>query len=201
MTAISTLLFDLGGVLIELDGPPIKKEWINETLSHEENWQRWMSSSYVKNFETGKITAEDFVTGVVKELSLNTSEDTFRQAFVEWPKALFPGVTELLCALKKNYNLAFFSNTSSLHLPRLLNELQLADYFDYTYASYEIGHFKPDVSGFHYVSADMGVSPESILFIDDNQINIQGALAAGLQAQKAVGFDDVLAVLTQHNCL
>lgn len=198
MHTISTILFDLGGVLLELDGPPIKRHWISETLTHEQNWLTWMSSPTVKAFETGMIDGDEFVARVVPELGLAIDTDTFRQAFIEWPKALFPGVPTLLTALKARYRLAFYSNTNALHLPRLLHELALASYFHHTYASYQIGYFKPDVAGFDFVAKDMAVAAAEILFLDDNQINVDGARRAGLHAQKTVGLEQVKAVLRDY---
>ena len=199
--SVSTILFDLGGVLIELDGPPIKAHWISTRLSHEQNWQLWMSSTFVQRYETGAISSADFVTGVIGELNLEVSEDDFKQAFIQWPKELFAGASEMLMALKSRYTLAFFSNTSALHLPRLLDELALADYFDHTYASYEIGFFKPDVHGFHYVVKDMRVEAANVLFLDDNQVNVDAARKAGLQAEKAHGLTEVKSVLSAYGCI
>jgi len=201
MSEIKVILFDLGGVLLELDGPPIKNHWIEEELTHEQSWQRWMSSRYVKRFETGSISVDEFVSGVVQELGINLSEGEFRKAFIDWPKELFDGAAEMLTALKKRYHIAFFSNTSELHLPRLLDKLKLADYFHNTYASYEIGFFKPDIAGFHYVADDLDISVENILFIDDNQVNVDGAVRAGMRAKKAVGLNQVEQVLREFGCL
>lgn len=201
MSKITTILFDLGGVLLELDGPPIKADWANKPLTHEQNWLAWMNSPVVKQFETGKLSADEFVTQVIPDLGLQVTETVFRQAFIEWPKALFEGAPEILQVLKPNYTLAFFSNTNELHLPRLLKELALAEYFHHTFASYDIGYFKPDESGFAFVCDAMQVSPSEVLFIDDNQINVDGARRAGLRAEQAHGIDAVSAVLRKSGCL
>ncbi|WP_018416448.1 HAD family hydrolase [Teredinibacter turnerae] len=201
MHAISTILFDLGGVLLELDGLPIKDSWVDNPIPAEQNWLAWLQSPTVKGFETGQISEEEFVLGVVKEFNLKIDEQMFREAFINWPKSLFPGAAGLLEQLKPHYKLAFFSNTNRLHLPRLLHDLNLASYFNHTYASYEIGLFKPDVESFVYVANDMQVAPEHILFIDDNQVNIDGAIAAGMHGKRAVGLDDVRAVLAEFGLL
>lgn len=201
MGEISTIVFDLGGVLIELDGPPIKDTWLNENLDYAENWRRWGGSRYVKAYETGVISSNEFITGVISELKLNVSDEAFRSAYISWPKAFFPGTEKLLARLKTKYRLAFYSNTSELHLPRLLEEIGLATYFERTFASYDIGYFKPDHDGYRHVLSEMNVFPEEVLFIDDNQMNVEGAEAVGMRARKAFQHDEVKRVLREEGCL
>lgn len=201
MGKITTIVFDLGGVLIELDGPPIKDTWVDESIDYAENWRRWGNSRCVQAYETGTITSKAFITGVIAELELNVSEEVFRSAYISWPKSFFPGTEKLLAALKTTYRLAFYSNTSDLHLPRLLNDVGLAKYFERTFASYEIGYFKPDHNGYRYVLSEMQVSPDEVLFIDDNQINVEGAAAVGIRARKAFQHEEVKRVLREEGCL
>lgn len=198
---ISTILFDLGGVLIELDGPPIKDGWLDEPIDYRENWRRWGNSYFVKSYETGKISADEFIDGVLTELNLNVDRAVFKQTYIEWPKSFFPGADDLLKTLRTQYRLAFYSNTSDLHLPRLLNDIGLADYFDHTFASYEIGFFKPDRKGYEHVLEQMGVQGDEVLFIDDNPANVEGALAAGLRARQAFGLEEVTRVLEEEGCI
>jgi len=201
MNNIQTVLFDLGGVLIELDGPPIRSEWIGEQITNEESWRRWGASAYVKAFETGKMTADDFIRGVMEEQKITLAEEAYRQCFIEWPKSLFEGVPDILLALRKNYKLAFYSNTCELHLPRLMNELKLADYFDNTFASYEIGHHKPDPAGYLYVIEQLQQPAETILFLDDNPNNVQSAASIGMRARQVVGVEQLKTVLQEEGVL
>jgi len=48
---------------------------------------------------------------------------------------------------------------------------------------------KPDADAFAHVVDALSVSPGRVLLLDDNQINVEGARAAGLRAERAVGVD------------
>jgi putative hydrolase of the HAD superfamily len=50
-----------------------------------------------------------------------------------------------------------------------------------------MGVLKPDQEAFQYVLQATGISPERILFLDDNQLNVDGAISAGLQAYRTQG--------------
>ncbi|HEY7773248.1 MAG TPA: HAD-IA family hydrolase [Marinagarivorans sp.] len=197
MNKIDVFLFDLGRVLVELDGPPLKQAWVAEVMSDEESWRRWGGSSLVKAFESGEISPSDFCSGLVQEQNLTISPEAFKQAFVQWPKAVYPGVERMLQSLKADYTLAFYSNTSELHVPRLMSDMGLGQYFDYGFASCEIGHFKPDESGFHHIIRQLEVPAERFLFIDDNLANVQAAQQVGMNAEQAEGFEAVAAVVNR----
>lgn len=70
---------------------------------------------------------------------------------------------------------------------------------DRSYYSCAIGLAKPDPAFFAHVAEDLGVAPGQLLFLDDRAENVEGARAAGLQAevwhheQHAGGLEAILA--------
>ncbi|HSR01741.1 MAG TPA: hypothetical protein VLM20_03030, partial [Methylophilaceae bacterium] len=62
---ISAVLFDVGGVLIELDGLPSLAKLLNREQSYDEIYKNWMSSPSVIAHETGKLSADEFATRIV----------------------------------------------------------------------------------------------------------------------------------------
>ena len=71
--AITHLIFDLGGVIIELRGAPILSEWTESNQSAEQLWEKWLTSEAPRAFESGKMDEEAFATKIVEELSLSVS--------------------------------------------------------------------------------------------------------------------------------
>jgi putative hydrolase of the HAD superfamily len=69
--------------------------------------------------------------------------------------------------------------------------------FDVRFSSHLIGHLKPDREAFEFVVGALGCPPERILFLDDNRLNIEGALAVGMQARRTAGFSEVLSALAE----
>ncbi|MBX2825335.1 MAG: HAD-IA family hydrolase [Gammaproteobacteria bacterium] len=195
------LLFDLGGVLIQLSGQPIRNEWIKGSHTAEQSWKNWLQSDVARAFETGEIDAQTFAERLVQEMSLNISPEMFLAHFTAWPRGLFPGATQLLEALAGKVGLAVFSNSNELHWPRKLDEMGLEDKFEHYFASHLMGLAKPDPAAFERVLERLDTDPGRILFFDDNQLNIDGAREMGLQAELTQGFEAVLDCLRRRELL
>lgn len=200
-TNIKAVLFDLGNVLVELDGPPIKSEWLDSSVTPEESWRRWNGSQFVGKYERGLIDAREFVEGVIGELGLKINVADFIEYYTVWPKALYPGVLQMLADIRTRYTLAVYSNTSDMHWPRLMDEMQLDGKFDHYFASFQIGMYKPDVKSFVYVADKMEMEPDKILFLDDNPANVASAREAGLLGEQVFGIEQVKAALVRHKII
>jgi FMN phosphatase YigB (HAD superfamily) len=57
---------------------------------------------------------------------------------------------------------------------------------------------KPDREIYDYVLAELGCPASKVLFLDDNQINVDGARIAGLHAERARGTNEARAALARH---
>lgn len=186
---IEVILFDLGGVLIELSGAGTMMRW--SQLDESEIWRRWLASTAVRKFESGKCDADEFARAVVREFQLATTPEVFMEAFIQWPNGLFEGAVPLLRRLSDDYHLSCLSNTNQLHWQRFETETALFDNLHSHFLSHQIGMLKPDTEIFGYVTEALGRSPESILFFDDNQVNVDAARTAGFHARQAKGVDEV----------
>jgi putative hydrolase of the HAD superfamily len=188
------LLFDLGGVVIELDGLPIWMEWTGES-NERVVWERWLRSPAVRRFESGRATPAEFGEEIVREFGLEIAAAEFLSHFATWPRGPYPGVLELLASLRSRFAIACLSNCNELHWPRFLDEMGLAGAFDHHFSSHELGALKPDPEIFAHAVERLGVAPERVLFLDDNQLNVDGARAAGLDAELVKGPDGIRAAL------
>jgi putative hydrolase of the HAD superfamily len=184
---IEAILFDLGGVLIELVGVEQMIAWSPGIATTDELWRRWLHSDAVRRFETGAIGRDEFATGVIAEFGVPVSPDEFLGAFTWWPRALFPGATELLAELRPHYRLASVSNTNEIHWQRFAGEWSLDASFHYNFPSYQVGKLKPDEDYFAHVLETVGAPAGRVLFIDDNAINVDAAARFGLVARRVVG--------------
>jgi putative hydrolase of the HAD superfamily len=195
------LLFDLGGVLIELAGVDRMLELCSDTLSVDELWARWIASESVRSFETGRAGADEFGAAMLAEFGLSIAATQFLEEFTTWPRRVFPGGYELLDRLSATYRLVCLSNTNALHWPRVCGELGLARYFEHAFASHLIGMLKPDVEIFQHVIERLGVAPGRILFLDDNRLNVEAAQSVGMVARRAAGLAEVRAALAEVGVL
>jgi putative hydrolase of the HAD superfamily len=194
---IDAVLFDLGGVLIELVGVERMLEWSPELGTTDELWRQWLHSPAVRRYETGNGTRAEFADAVIAEFGLPVGRDDFLTEFAWWPRALFAGAEELLASLAPDYTLASLSNTNELHWERFTREWSLPDRFHHNFPSYAVGRLKPDAGYFLHVLDALGLPPERTLFVDDNAINVEAAAKLGIVARQAVGVAGVRAVLEQ----
>ena len=200
-TPFDVIVFDLGGVLIELAGVDRMLELCNHAFAADELWARWLASEGVRRFETGRAGADEFGAAMLNEFGLSIAAAQFLEEFTAWPKGVFPGSFELLEQLAASYRLACLSNTNALHWPRVCDEMGLARYFETTFASHLIGMLKPDLEIFQHVVEQLGCPPARILFLDDNQLNVASARTAGMVARRVAGIADVRAILVEMSVL
>jgi putative hydrolase of the HAD superfamily len=192
---IDVILFDIGGVLVELTGVSRLIEMIEEEISIEELWRRWLTSPSVRQFESGGCTPEEFARNLIAEMNLPAEPAQIIAEFVSWVRCLYPGIEELLAELSSRYTLACFSNTNELHWPLMRDEFGLGRMLHHCFVSHQIGLLKPDADAFRHVAEQLGVTPERILFLDDNIINVEGARSVGMHAVRVEGIDGIRTAL------
>lgn len=190
MTAkIEVILFDLGGVLIELKPSPFPKDWFPENRSFD--LSQWFKSATALAFERGDISAEEFARALASDLGLTKTTQEILAEFTAWPTGLLPDAHELLVQLGSSHRLAALTNTNELHWPRITGEFHLPQYFSEIYASHRIQSAKPHRDAFLHVVNDLEVAPADILFFDDNPDNVTAAAGIGITSRLARSPDDV----------
>ena len=181
---IEALLFDLGGVIVELDWERVFDHWarcagkplapIRAGFGFDVPYQR---------HERGEIGAADYYESLRRSLQLDITDAQFDAGW----KALFvdtiPETVKMIRAIRGHIPLYLFSNSNAAHqeawAARFADALEP---FEKVFVSSEIGRRKPTRESFEHVAHEIGVSPASILFFDDMVENVEGARAAGLQA-------------------
>ena len=194
---ISGILFDIGGVLVALDGAPSLAKLLSVEPEHEALHAMWIASPSVVAHETGKIDATAFAAGVVADLKLPVTADCFLQDFCSWPKGLLPGALQLLDEIPETYHVVALSNTSAVHWEKI-RTMGLVNRFDQTYLSHRIGCLKPTTEAFLVALEGMGLSPPDVLFLDDGLRNVAAATKLGMHAQLARGPKEARRVLEQY---
>lgn len=184
---ISTILFDLGGVLIQLHDDPFKASWLSDETTGDNVWSLWKRSEAARLFESGRIDSDEFVQRFIAEADLHVEHDEFIAHFMKWPARLFPGVEKMLQELAQSYCLAALSNSNALHWPMIMQDMRLQEYIPNCFSSHQIQAIKPDRKVFDAVLDRMNVQPEEVLFLDDMQASIDMARALGMQAAKVTG--------------
>ena len=184
MTKITTIIFDLGGVILNLDQDRTLRAFKRLGVDLEDINEM---STIFSDFEVGKINANDFRQAIMTHLKGNATENEIDAA---WNAMLLDLPTERLTYLKflrKNFNVHLLSNTNSIHIDAfnkyLLDEHPNLDWyaqFDKVYYSYVFGLRKPNKDIYEFVLHENNLKPHECLFIDDLKANLNGAGHVGM---------------------
>jgi len=186
---INSIIFDLGGVLFDIDYSFTQKAFIAlGAKEFDKFYSQQKQEGLFDEFEKGKVSAAHFRAGVKKFLPDHISE---KQVDDAWNALLigFPGEkVTLLNRLKQKHRLFLLSNTNDIHLPAVFEMMKkahgkgiMATMFEKEYYSCQMGMRKPDIEIFEKVCKDNNLDPAGTLFIDDSIQNIEGAKKFGLQ--------------------
>jgi putative hydrolase of the HAD superfamily len=195
------LLFDVGGVLVQLSGVKIMLEWMGETATSEEMWHMWLHSTPVREFERGRMGAAEFAAAVTTEFRLPVQPQEFLDSFTGWVTGLYPGTLEMLAQIPSSYQRAVLSNSNVLHWTRVIDDLRLGAAFEHQFVSHLTGRIKPDADAFQGVVESLGCRPKDVLFLDDNILNVEAAKRFGMQAIRVQGIGETRAALIERGII
>jgi len=198
---VKLLLFDIGGVFIQLSGVDQMLAWTKGLHTEKELWNLWLHSRAVKAFETGRITPVNFAAELILEFSLPVDTQTFLAAFASWTTLPFPGFRELMESLNGGYLTASLSNTNELHWNHLCDALEIDRLFHHNFPSHKLGYMKPDKASFCHVLTTLGVAPEETLFFDDTPVNVDAACDLGIHAHRVCGVNHLHQTLKELEIL
>ena len=186
---IKNIIFDLGGVILDLDESITYKELgkmgINTSeLAHSKDLMEILSK-----FDTGIYTAPTFRK---KMKALIGQEKMTDQKFDSiWDAMLLDIPRERIEAIekvKKHYKIFLMSNSNVIHYDLYVRDLQLRfgynefdELFNKSYFSFAEHLEKPDPRFFELILDHEGLLPEETLFIDDTAANIKVAQSLGIR--------------------
>ncbi len=183
------ILFDLGGVLIDIDYQATERAFIDLGVhDFAARYTQFAQEDLFDLFETGQISPQHFINKLLPITSPGTSPN---QVYAAWNAMLGqfpPEKIEFLLMISKTTPIFMLSNTNAIHwdivIQRWKNscKLTLDQVFQTIFLSHEIKRRKPQPSTFDWVLEQMGMKPDEVLFIDDSPQHVEGAKLAGLNA-------------------
>jgi putative hydrolase of the HAD superfamily len=114
--------------------------------------------------------------------------DAVDNALLMLPPAMLSGAWQMLRTLRRSFTLAVISDTgfaSGRAQDRLLEKDAARDFFAATIYSMDVGHAKPRPEIFAAAVGTLGIQPDEIMHVGDNErTDVRGALAAGFRAAR-----------------
>jgi len=181
---ISAIIFDLGNVLVDFDHTiAAKKISAFATKDPQEIFNLFFDSRLTGIFEEGRISPQEFFSGVQEELDLGID---YGQFLPIWNEIFFSSeknraVYNLAKILKKHYKMALLSNINILHFEYLKVHFPVFDAFQQIITSYESGARKPHRSIYEKTLQALETSPENVFYTDDRLELVEGACRLGIR--------------------
>jgi putative hydrolase of the HAD superfamily len=180
------VLFDLGGVLIDLDVqrtisafcrllPPQEEGASSSTsLVTAQGLLGGHDSELIDRYQTGDISTADFIRTILSVCRPGTTEEQVRDAWF----AMLLGIPEENKQLLRDihaagYNIYVLSNINEMHVDWVHDycpELRAARH---CFFSNEMHLSKPDTRCYEQVISEAGIRPDETLYVDDLFPNIE----------------------------
>ena len=188
MKDIKVLLFDLGGVVIDID-PSITinaLKSMSKKSSEDFNaldYKYYKEESSLLNFffeyEKGNINDDKFRDGIRKFANLDLSNNKIDRIWNYVIVKINKDLLDVVLSLKNRYKIMILSNTNFIHkvyYDKLVVDIygkNLKQLFDKVFYSYEIRSRKPELEIYQKVIDGSSYSGKEILFFDDMKKNLE----------------------------
>ena len=188
MKRINALLFDLGGVIVDLDYNKTIEAFEAIGLEDAEHlYNQFNQSKIFDEFEIGSISQEEFIDLLQEKIPQKVSQSKIKEAWNAMILGFEKSKLEQIKRYSEKIPCYLLSNTNEIHLEYIQTLLQEVPFknlellFTKCYYSHIIGRRKPHRETFEWVLNDMGSSPEEVLFIEDSPQHIRGAEKAKIK--------------------
>lgn len=186
------LLFDFGGVLVDLDAARCVRAFDAIGFDVRPFLGTYAQTGLLSRLERGELSVPQFCDELRRVSGHAALTDA--QIVHAWQQYLV-GVPakrlDMLLRVARHYPLYVLSNTNPIHWDMAVNGYfryrghQFSDFFRGAFLSYELGCEKPSPAIYRAVQEGIGCPPGDILFFDDCEENCEGARRCGFQARLA----------------
>ncbi len=190
LQGIENIVFDLGGVMIDLDRARCVEEFHKIGFTEIDDLiDSYHPKGFLGRLERGDVTNDDFYDYVRRSAGRDIADDEIRRAFTSFLAGIPRYKLQMVRTQRKRHasdlcplqhqRRGFSFRTGTFSSPRKV--CQLDDYFEKAYLSYEMHALKPSPSLEIYrkMIEESGMRPEATLFIDDNAENLHTAQELG----------------------
>mgnify|MGYP006086214109 FL=1 len=198
---IKAVLFDLGGVIIDIDYLKTIQAFTDLGLKNAKTlYNQFDQGQVFDDYEVGSISSDAFIEAVQKKIQSPISAIKITEAWNAMIGTYPINKLDFIMDLSQRIPCYLLSNTNEIHLKQAREALIKTKYarlellFEKCYYSHIIGKRKPHIETFQWVIKDMRCKAEEVLFIDDSPQHIEGAKKAGINTihfQKDTRFKEI----------
>ena len=178
---INTIVFDLGGVLINLNVSRcvgnfkrlMGEENVRNVLGIDDEGEGIVAVSaatqqLMHDYEYGNISTEAFLQSVCSYCYPGTTIEDVRSAWMSMLDELPQERLDYIAKLRQaGYRTILLSNSNELHWNPIFEQFHLAQYFDRIFASQQLHMAKPNKEIYDYVVREANIDSAHAIYVDD----------------------------------
>jgi len=185
------VLFDLGGVLIDIDVRRSLKAFAGlmgeNSLVTAEGLMGGHTSELIDQYQIGAISSDEFVQTILSQCPSGTTRQQIEDAWNAMVVTMSEEKKALLHELiQQGKNVYVLSNTNDIHIRYTLAKWPELKQAKRLFFSHEMGMSKPDPRCYELVIRETGIRPEETVYVDDLLPNIEAGRKFGFQCLHAV---------------
>jgi len=185
--SIRCIVFDLGGVVVDVDrlyliqgirqATGLAKQAVEDILFAPTNHAQSLSDQY----HTGHLDSEQFLSAITGQFDYKVNNQQLLDIWLAMLRGENAAVLKVIKLLQQRFTLACYSNSNAIHWEHMFANYRCFDYFNQSMSSHQEGLLKPDPKVYELVTRRLNATPQECLLVDDLEENINGAIQAGWQ--------------------
>jgi len=179
---LKNVLFDLGGVLYQIDFPATVASLEKIPSSAPFEGIKALKHPAFSQMEAGHMNMDTVASTIIQEYGLKVNVSEITEIWKNLLVGVYAGRVEIIDRLANQFSLGLLSNTSRFHYEHYISECQpMFEKMQHLFFSFDMGLNKPAKEIYEQVLIQTGWRAEETLFLDDSPANIAGAASLGIQ--------------------
>lgn len=204
---IKNILFDLGGVILDIDFKKPAELFKKMGLQNFETlYSQARQNQLFDKLETGKINETAFLEELQAMFDKKPTINELKSAWNSMIKEFDERKISQIEFLRKKHKIFLLSNTNSIHY-QYYNTIFIQEFgyksldelFHKAYLSFRIGMRKPDKEIYQFVLKNAGIKAYETVFIDDSEKNLINAEIEGIRTYSYKNNENFVDILDSLN--
>ncbi len=195
-------------ILFDVDGVVVRAEMFSKQYARAKNISDDEILPFFKDVfpccTEGKADLKEVLKEWLPKWKWEGSTDGFLQAWFEAEHKIDERVTGVVGRLRnKGVKCYLATNQEKYRVGYMKEKMRFAEIFDGIFASFEIGHRKPNKKFYESILEDLrerdGIQSNEIMFFDDDRKNVDEAKAIGIESYLYSDFNEFKNVIEKLN--